>query len=48
MVFDSVIYNQTDLCNELKEQGYVFETESVIEILLTFYTQAGEQRFRDL
>lgn len=48
MVFDGVIYNQSELCSELKELGCVFQTESVIEILLTLYAQTGKQRFHDL
>ena len=47
-IFNGEIYNYLELRDELMKEGYVFETRSEIETLVTLYEKKGESFIKDL
>lgn len=47
-IFNGEIYNYLELRDELMEEGYIFETRSEIETLVTLYAKEGETFIKKL
>ncbi|MDN6294637.1 MAG: asparagine synthase (glutamine-hydrolyzing), partial [Alkalibacterium sp.] len=48
IIFDGVIYNDKDLRQQLKNQGYHFQTELDTEVILALYAEKREAVVQDL
>lgn len=48
MVFNGEVYNYVELREQLKREGYTFDTESDTEVVLTLFVHKGEKAFADL
>ncbi|MDP4550565.1 asparagine synthase (glutamine-hydrolyzing) [Alkalihalobacillus macyae] len=48
MVFNGEVYNYVELREQLKKEGFTFQTESDTEVVLSLFIHKGEKAFADL
>ena len=48
LVFNGRIYNKNELRDQLVQNGYIFETESAIEVIATLFLEKGVDAFTQL
>ena len=48
MVFNGEVYNYVELREQLRKEGFTFQTESDTEVVLSLFVHKGEKAFADL